>query len=228
MLEAAEPYRGSGKPIPSGMSSYRSRGRLEVVLGGCDAACGGPRLVEHDPQKRSAVSAPVRDGPVPQAHLLWAVALLLEAIADDAPGDPDASALALERDLELAEADRVLFPALIRVAVGLLERRARHGFIEATLVAEIANLLGETKKSSLPSAGPLRPRESLTESETRVLRYLPTHMGAPEIAAELYLSPNTVKTHLQHLYRKLGAHSRREAVQRARAIGLLTASSRRP
>jgi|HubBroStandDraft_1064217.scaffolds.fasta_scaffold03244_6 LuxR family transcriptional regulator, maltose regulon positive regulatory protein len=228
MFEAAEPYGGSGKPIPSGMSSYRSRGRLEVVPGGYRAARGGPRLVEHDPQERSPAFAAARDGSVPWAHLLWAVALLLEAIADDAPGDPDAPALALERDLELAEADRVLFPALIRVALGLLERRARHGSIEATLVAEIASLLGETNKSVLPSPGPLPPRESLTESETRVLRYLPTHMGAPEIAAELFLSPNTVKTHVRHVYRKLGAHSRQEAVQRARAIGLLTASSRRP
>jgi LuxR family transcriptional regulator, maltose regulon positive regulatory protein len=61
-----------------------------------------------------------------------------------------------------------------------------------------------------------------------VVRYLPTHMGAPAIAAELYLSANTVKTHLRHLYRKLGAYSRQEAVHRARAIGLLTASYRRP
>ena len=46
------------------------------------------------------------------------------------------------------------------------------------------------------------------------------------IAADLYLSANTVRTHLRHLYRKLGAHSRPEAVRRARAIGLLTTSSR--
>jgi LuxR family transcriptional regulator, maltose regulon positive regulatory protein len=54
-------------------------------------------------------------------------------------------------------------------------------------------------------------------------------MGTPQIAAELFLSANNVKTHLRHLYRQLGAHSRQEAVQRARAIGLLPqALERRP
>jgi LuxR family maltose regulon positive regulatory protein len=96
------------------------------------------------------------------------------------------------------------------------------------LLAELAGLLGEARRPAPAPAAPSWPGEPLTESETRVLRYLPTHMGAPEIAAELYLSANTVKTHLRHLYRKLGAHSRNEAVQRARAIGLLTASSRQP
>jgi len=79
------------------------------------------------------------------------------AIATDAPGDPDASMLALEHGLGLTE--------------------------------------------------------PLTNSETRVLHYLPTYMGVPEIAATLYLSANTVKTHVRHLYRKLGVHSRQEAVQ---------------
>jgi DNA-binding CsgD family transcriptional regulator len=105
---------------------------------------------------------------------------------------------------------------------------AAHGAAEPALVSELAGLFGEVEEAAPASVGPPWPGEPLTESETRVLRYLPTHMGAPEIAAELYLSANTVKTHLRHLYRKLGVHSRREAVQRARAIGLLTAPSRKP
>ena len=108
------------------------------------------------------------------------------------------------------------------------ERRAGHGAAEASLVSELADLLGEAKGPVSPSAEPPWPGEPLTWSETRVLRYLPTHMGAREIAAELFISANTVRTHLRHLYRKLGAHSRQEAVQRARAIGLLAVSSRRP
>jgi LuxR family transcriptional regulator, maltose regulon positive regulatory protein len=209
--------------------SRRSRGGLEVVPGGYRAARGGSPLVDHNPRETPTAFAPVRDGPVPRVQLLRAAAvLLLEAIADDAPGDPDAATLTAERDLGPAEPDRVLFPALIRVALGLLERRAGHSAAETALAFELAGLFGDVKGSAPPSADPPWPGEPLTESETRVLRYLPTHMGAPEIAAELYVSANTVKTHLRHLYRKLGAHSRQEAVQRARAIGLLAVSARRP
>jgi DNA-binding CsgD family transcriptional regulator len=149
------------------------------------------------------------------------------AVADDAPVDADAAALALESDLGLAEPDRVLLPALIRVALGLLERHAGNGGAEAALTCEAANLPGEAHRAALPLGERAWPDEPLTDSEARVLRYLPTHLGAPEIAAELYVSANTVKTHLRHVYRKLGAHSRQEAVQRARAIGLLAMPSGR-
>ena len=54
-------------------------------------------------------------------------------IADDAPSDSNASALAWERDLGLAKPDRVLSPALIRMALGLFERQARYRPAEAAL-----------------------------------------------------------------------------------------------
>jgi len=54
-----------------------------------------------------------------------------------------------------------------------------------------------------------------------VLRYLPTNLTAPEIAGELSVSRNTVKTHMRNLYAKLGAHRRAEAVARGRDLGLL-------
>jgi DNA-binding CsgD family transcriptional regulator len=147
--------------------------------------------------------------------------------ADDPPVDADAAALALKSDLGLAEPDRVLLPALIRVALGLLELHAGNGRADVALTCDAANLPGQAHRPAPSPGEPAWPDEPLTDSEARVLRYLPTHLGAPEIAAELYVSANTVKTHLRHVYRKLGAHSRQEAVQRARAIGLLAVPSGR-
>jgi LuxR family maltose regulon positive regulatory protein len=67
--------------------------------------------------------------------------------------------------------------------------------------------------------------QQLSAAELRVVRYLPTNLKAPEIAAELGVSANTVKTHLRHIYDKLNAHSRSEAVDRARELGLLARSA---
>ena len=60
-----------------------------------------------------------------------------------------------------------------------------------------------------------------------MLRYLPTNLTGPEIAGELYVSPNTVRTHMRHLYEKLGTHTRADAVARGRALGLLAPSAHR-
>ena len=63
--------------------------------------------------------------------------------------------------------------------------------------------------------------DPLTVRERTVLRYLASTLSNTEIAQELYLSVNTVKTHQRTIYRKLGAAGRRDAVHRARALRLL-------
>jgi LuxR family maltose regulon positive regulatory protein len=200
---------------------------LELVAGINGAAGGRSRLPERNPREIPAELGPVPHGSASRARLLWAAALLLEAIATDTPGDPDASVLPLEHGLGLAELDRVLFPALARATLRLPECCVRHGPAGAALASAVASLSGPASGSPPPGEQAF-PVEPLTNSETRVLHYLPTYMGAPEIAAALCLSANTVKTHVRHLYRKLGVHSRREAVQRARVLGLLAAKASHP
>ena len=62
--------------------------------------------------------------------------------------------------------------------------------------------------------------EPLTDRELTILRMLPTPASLRELAADLFVTPNTLKTHLRAIYRKLGAESREEAVIRAREGGL--------
>jgi LuxR family maltose regulon positive regulatory protein len=79
-----------------------------------------------------------------------------------------------------------------------------------------------------PLDRPQYPEESLAEGVIRGLNDLPTHLTAPEIARQLYLSVHTVTAHMRHIYiyAKLGVHRRSEAVDRARARGLLAPASR--
>jgi LuxR family maltose regulon positive regulatory protein len=157
----------------------------------------------------------------------WVVqAFLLEAIARDALGDVSAAGRAVEHALDLAELDGALLPFLLHPAPELLSRHTRHGTAHAALISRILHLLA-SKQPRSASADPVGLHEPLSDGETRILRYLPTNLSAPEIAGELSLSVNTIRTHTRHIYEKLGAHGRTEAVEQARALGLLAPSSRR-
>jgi len=182
------------------------------------------RLAQGDSQAATVALAPVIDGSAPVTNSFWVMdALLLDAIARDASGDADGADRALERLLDLVEPDGVVIPFLLNPAPRLLERHARRRTTHASLVSEILNFLAG--KQPAPARGDVhRLQEPLSESETRILRYLPTNLSVPEIADQTYLSANTVKTHMRHLYGKLGAHSRGAAVVRARALGLLAPS----
>jgi LuxR family transcriptional regulator, maltose regulon positive regulatory protein len=205
----------------------RERGEIRV-------AAATLRLDQGDPQAALAVLAPAQENPVSEDYWgFWrARADVLEAIARDALGHPDAANAAIERALDLSERSGDLTPFLLYPAAGLLGRHARHRTAHAALVAEIRGLLAGTQAGPQQGAPPpSRPEpllEPLSGSEARVLRYLPTNLSGPEIARELSVSPNTVKTHIRHLYAKFGTHHRTEAVDLARALGLLAPARTSP
>jgi LuxR family maltose regulon positive regulatory protein len=101
----------------------------------------------------------------------------------------------------LTQADRIIQQ---RPDLGVLPRR----------VAELRAALATVRAGT---AGP----SALTAAELRLLPLLPTHLSVPEIAAQMYLSPHTIKSQALSIYRKLGATSRAQAVTRARELGLL-------
>ncbi|HET6188797.1 MAG TPA: LuxR C-terminal-related transcriptional regulator [Trebonia sp.] len=211
-------------------------GRVEQAVAGLDQpgrgetrnAIAALRLAQGDPQAATRELAPVLTGAAPVTNLGWmSQAFLLEAIARDALGDQVTAGQALEHALDLAEPDGAVFAFLLHPAPELLSRHAVHGTAHAALIAEILDLIAGNKPVA-PRGEPGRPREPLSASEARILRFLPTNLSAPEIAGQLSVSVNTIRTHMRHLYEKLGVHSRTGAVEQARALGLLAHSSRRP
>ncbi len=146
---------------------------------------------------------------------------VLECVAHAELHDRAAAADALERGLAIAGPNTHRRPfidggPLVRE---LLVQQIRHGTSHRSLVAElIAAFDRRAPKVALTRAELLEP---LSPREQAVLRYLPTMMSNREIAGELFVSGNTVKTHLKSIYRKLGVTRRRDAVERARALELL-------
>jgi LuxR family maltose regulon positive regulatory protein len=136
-------------------------------------------------------------------------------------GDRKAAAAAAESALAAAESDRLIFPFAMIGTGELLDALPRHETAHGALLADIADVL---RGAPAPSAERerLSPTEELSPSELRVLRYLPTNLTRPEIARELYLSINTVNTHIRSIYSKLGTGDRSSAVGHARELRLLS------
>ncbi|MEA2159647.1 MAG: LuxR family transcriptional regulator, maltose regulon positive regulatory protein [Solirubrobacteraceae bacterium] len=146
---------------------------------------------------------------------------LLAGIAHLSLGDRSAAAAAAESALAAAEPDRLIFPFAMAEAAELLDALPRHQTAHSALLADIVDLLRGVPAPSIERDRLSQPEE-LSPSELRVLRYLPTNLTRPEIARELYVSINTVNTHIRNIYSKLGARDRSSAVQHARALRLLS------
>ena len=146
---------------------------------------------------------------------------LLAGTAHLSLGDRNAAAAAAEAALAAAEPDRLIFPFALTEAAELLDALPRHETAHGALLADIVDLLQGTSAPSTDRERLPQPEE-LSPSEVRVLRYLPTNLTRPEIARELYVSVNTVNTHIRNIYSKLGARDRSSAVRRARELRLLS------
>jgi LuxR family maltose regulon positive regulatory protein len=180
----------------------------------------------------AAVAASLAGSDV-HSSLTWRVqAALVTALAGRALGDRTRMVHGLDLALEAAEEEgfRRLFRAgghalrelITAVGPGLsVYRGVIADLAEAPDPSQppTANNSAGALYARVPRTGPLT--EPLTERELTVLRYLQGTLSNVEIASMLYVSVNTVKTHVKNIYRKLDAGQRREAVRRARDLRLL-------
>ncbi len=149
--------------------------------------------------------------------------LVLEAQAHEALGERHSALVKLRRALNLGrpggfarpfvQAEASLHDPLLDLAADTSLEAGQRAFLEAVL--EKLDLPLKTS-SSAPAL-----IEPLTDREMDVLRLLPSQLTTTEIAERLYISYHTVRTHLKHIYGKLDAHSRHEAVTRAAELDLL-------
>jgi LuxR family transcriptional regulator, maltose regulon positive regulatory protein len=145
--------------------------------------------------------------------------LVLQALTDHARGDVPGALAALERALTLAEPE-----GYVRMFVGegppmasLLRAAAKQGIAPSY----VRRLLAAVNRSE---DRPVQQRliEPLSERELDVLRLLGSDLDGPDIARELTVSLNTMRTHTRNIYAKLGVSNRRAAVRRAAELGLLS------
>jgi LuxR family maltose regulon positive regulatory protein len=222
----------------------RGRALLGAVLEGNDGAgpvvrawldALGPRPWAHDDDARDpdplaaaavrlargdALSAlrRVEDPTAAGAHPTRRLhACLVAAVAHQALGRTREAADAVERALEIAAPDGYRRP--FAEGGGAVRRLLqRHASLPTAYAPVVAELVDALECASAPPAGLLEP---LSERERDVLRLLPTLLPNTEIAGELFVSVNTVKTHVKSIYRKLEVSSRPEAISRARQLRLI-------
>ncbi|MBO0819030.1 MAG: helix-turn-helix transcriptional regulator, partial [Actinobacteria bacterium] len=138
-------------------------------------------------------------------------------------GDRARGRRSLGHALRLAERERVRLPfALERGWIGpVLQRDPEWAGAHQSLVTLLIPYARSTAGPGGPDAAAVLAAEPLTERELQVLRHVSCMLTTAEIASELYISANTVKSHIKHICHKLAAAHRGEAVRRARQLQLI-------
>jgi LuxR family maltose regulon positive regulatory protein len=146
--------------------------------------------------------------------------LVLQALAHQAAGESESAAQTLGEALSLAAPGGLLRPFLDEgmPMAALLREVVKHG-ISAAFAQQVLNAFRETNDSQRQTTQPLP--DPLSTRELEVLKLLTTALTGPEIAHELMISLNTMRTHTKNIYSKLGVNSRRTAVRLAEQLNLL-------
>jgi LuxR family maltose regulon positive regulatory protein len=144
-------------------------------------------------------------------------ALLLAAWLEQGDGSPEAAREHLNEAMEVAESHSLvesfvrMGPTIVRMVSELPDDRS--GFR--------GRILRRAQALASPSPLGIELVEPLTDRELEILSYLPSRLTNTELADHFYVSVNTIKTHMAHIYRKLGVANRNRAISRAREIGIL-------
>jgi LuxR family maltose regulon positive regulatory protein len=178
-------------------------------------------MAEGDPASALEALQDVRDTTQGVHAFTLVEAHLLAGLAHLQLADRNAAVAAAEAALAAAEPDRLIFPFALTQSTELLDLVPRHQTAHGALLAEIVDVLrGATPPSTARELA--SPPVQLSPTEVRVLRYMPTNMTRSEIAGELFVTVNTVNTHVRNIYYKLAVRDRSSAVKRARELRLLS------
>jgi ATP/maltotriose-dependent transcriptional regulator MalT len=217
-LDAAGDHDGAVAISTRALELWRTKGEPELpsmVDALVVQAAAARRAAEFDAAAElldlALALPPPRSGP----HLLTSIALIERARLDHARGGD-----AWQHQLIVLAAELRVMGAVPALA-DWVDREA------AALIQEGTGSAASVRAPS-PSAGPAigdrvvaAPVVDLTDRERTILELLASHLSFPEIGAELYISRHTVKSHVRHVYEKLGASSRSEAIRIARSLGVL-------
>ena len=223
-IEEAELNVANGQPMLAvqmveGLSEPESPEGV-LVLARARMATGGTFESPASTLRSAAASLPTRVGG-------W----LFEATCHLDSGDELRAGQALERSLRLAAPERLRRP--FREASPQVRRLLRadpllaseHRWLGASTL-EDAHSASQPRRDTEPESGTVKPvsnplLEPLTEKEREVLGHLAALLTTDEIAGAMFVSVNTVRTHVRNILRKLGASRRNEAVRRARELGII-------
>jgi LuxR family transcriptional regulator, maltose regulon positive regulatory protein len=192
----------------------RDTGEVREVIAARSIAQGDPAAAV------AILEAKLDESPLIYRDMTRIRSLLLNAKSHYLLGDDMRGRESMERALDLAEVDVLVLPFLWVDSSELLERHHRHQTAHGAFLTVIRDVLAG-RHGGVGRQRPGSTPVELSDTELRVLRYLPTNLKVGEIAAEIYLSANTIKTHLRSIYSKLDAHSRSQAVEYARDLGLV-------